>query len=74
MLTLTCADRAYILTLQCITQVTCMSAFGSQLENVNLSLTAIGMLWTLSDNFTDGEARYTRYTAYSNTLLCTQCP
>jgi hypothetical protein len=35
-----------------------MSAFGSQLENVNLSLTAIGMLWTLSDNFTDGEARY----------------
>jgi hypothetical protein len=54
-----------------------MSAFGSQLENVNLSLTAIGMLWTLSDNFTDGEARYTLYTtlytSYTNALLDTRC-
>ncbi|CAM9691580.1 unnamed protein product, partial [Discosporangium mesarthrocarpum] len=31
--------------------VGCAGAFGAQTENVNLSLTAIGMLWTVCDSF-----------------------
>lgn len=33
--------------------VTCAGAFGGQTESVNLSLTAIGMLWTVCDTFAD---------------------
>lgn len=33
--------------------ISCMGAFGSQTENVNLSLTAIGMIWTACDHLTD---------------------
>ncbi len=33
--------------------LTCAGAFGGQTESVNLSLTAIGMLWTVCDTFAD---------------------
>ncbi|CAN0430973.1 unnamed protein product, partial [Ectocarpus fasciculatus] len=36
--------------------VTCAGAFGAQTESVNLSLTAIGMLWTVCDTFADATA------------------
>ncbi|CAM9312609.1 unnamed protein product, partial [Laminaria digitata] len=36
--------------------VTCTGAFGGQTESVNLSLTAIGMLWTVCDTFADTTA------------------
>lgn len=36
--------------------VVCAGAFGGQTESVNLSLTAIGMLWTVCDTFADATA------------------
>ncbi|KAG5179489.1 hypothetical protein JKP88DRAFT_349881 [Tribonema minus] len=39
------------------TLVRCTGTFAAQVENVNLSLTAVGMLWTVSDAFTSTNTR-----------------